>query len=144
MYSVHFGGLFALKQWISSSLKHDAVPRVNNFCYIPKTSTVIQVYPDRDITPQLLIARCGCFAAIVEGNVSIYNKTLYVWSLGKLLTFVSPARVLMFPSTLSRENIRTPGKQNQVFSSRPYIKCTLFYVNNPQNLWHYGMGETEN
>ena len=28
---IHFGGLFALKQWISSSLKHDTVPRVNNF-----------------------------------------------------------------------------------------------------------------
>ena len=26
--TVHFGGLFALKQWISSSLKHDTVPRV--------------------------------------------------------------------------------------------------------------------
>ena len=26
--TVHFVGLFALKQWISSSLKHDTVPRV--------------------------------------------------------------------------------------------------------------------
>ena len=30
--TAHFGGLFALKQWISSSLKHETVPRVNNFC----------------------------------------------------------------------------------------------------------------
>ena len=28
--TVHSGGLFALKQWISSSLKHDTVPRVIN------------------------------------------------------------------------------------------------------------------
>jgi len=28
-FSIHFGGLFALKQWIFSSLKHDTVPRVN-------------------------------------------------------------------------------------------------------------------
>ena len=27
---VHLGGLFALKQWISCSLKHDTVPRVSN------------------------------------------------------------------------------------------------------------------
>ena len=32
-YRVHFGGFFALKQWISSSLKHDTVPRVNNLYY---------------------------------------------------------------------------------------------------------------
>ena len=31
------GGLFALKQWISSSLKHDTVPRVNNlYCFYVK------------------------------------------------------------------------------------------------------------
>ena len=28
--TVHFGSFFALKQWISSSLKHDTVPRVIN------------------------------------------------------------------------------------------------------------------
>ena len=34
-YRVHFGGFFALKQWISSSLKHDIVPRVNNlYCFM--------------------------------------------------------------------------------------------------------------
>ena len=27
--TVHLGGLFALKQWIPCSLKHDTVPRVN-------------------------------------------------------------------------------------------------------------------
>ena len=26
--TVHLGGLFALKQWMSCSLKHDTVPRV--------------------------------------------------------------------------------------------------------------------
>jgi len=31
--TVHFGGVFALKQWIISSLKHDTVPRVNNLYY---------------------------------------------------------------------------------------------------------------
>lgn len=30
--TVHFGELFALKQWISSLLKHDTVPGVNNWC----------------------------------------------------------------------------------------------------------------
>ena len=35
--TVHFGGLFALKQWISSSLKHDTVPRVINlYCFYVK------------------------------------------------------------------------------------------------------------
>ena len=34
----HFGGLFALKQWTSSSLKHDRVPRVFNlYCFYVKT-----------------------------------------------------------------------------------------------------------
>ena len=32
------GGLFALKQWISSSLKHDTVQRVNNLnCFYAKS-----------------------------------------------------------------------------------------------------------
>ena len=36
-YGVHFGGFFALKQRISSSLKHDTVPRVNNlYCFYAK------------------------------------------------------------------------------------------------------------
>ena len=31
------GGVFALKQWIISSLKHDTVPRVNNlYCFYVK------------------------------------------------------------------------------------------------------------
>ena len=35
--TVHFGGLFALKQWIISSLKHDTVPRVNDlYCFYVK------------------------------------------------------------------------------------------------------------
>ena len=35
--TVHFGGVFALKQWIISSLKHDTVPRVDNlYCFYVK------------------------------------------------------------------------------------------------------------
>ena len=35
--TVHFGGVFALKQWIISSLKHDTVPRVTNlYCFYVK------------------------------------------------------------------------------------------------------------
>ena len=35
--TVHVGGLFALKQLISSSLKHDIVPRVNDLdCFYAK------------------------------------------------------------------------------------------------------------
>ena len=35
--TVHFGGVFALKQWIISSLKHDTLPRVNNlYCLYVK------------------------------------------------------------------------------------------------------------
>ena len=35
--TVHLGGLFALKQWTSCSLKHDTVPRVNNlYCFYVK------------------------------------------------------------------------------------------------------------
>ena len=36
--TVHLGGLFALKQWISCSLKHDTVPGVNNlYCFYVKS-----------------------------------------------------------------------------------------------------------
>ena len=35
--AIFFGGLFAFKQWISSSLKHDTVPRVSNlYCFCVK------------------------------------------------------------------------------------------------------------
>ena len=35
--TVHLGGLFALKQWIFCSLKHDTVPRVNKlYCFYVK------------------------------------------------------------------------------------------------------------
>ena len=41
--TVHSGGLFALKQWISSSLKHDTVPRVINlYCFYVKTPPPLQ------------------------------------------------------------------------------------------------------
>ena len=37
--TVHFGGLFTLKQWIFSSLKHDPVPRENKlYCFYVKNS----------------------------------------------------------------------------------------------------------
>ena len=35
--TVLFGGLFTLKQWIISSLKHDTLPRVNKlYCFYVK------------------------------------------------------------------------------------------------------------
>ena len=35
--TVLFGGLFTLKQWVISSLKHDTVPRVNKlYCFYVK------------------------------------------------------------------------------------------------------------
>ena len=49
-----------------------------------------------------------------------YNKTLNVWSLSKLVSFVF-ARVLMFPQMTSGLS----GKQNELFPSGPYIKCIL-------------------
>ena len=44
--TVQFGGLFALRQWISSSLKHDTVPRVNDlYCfYVKKPSKCIALW----------------------------------------------------------------------------------------------------
>ena len=41
--AVLFGGLFTLKQWIISSLKHDTVPRVNKlYCfYVKNTQNVL-------------------------------------------------------------------------------------------------------
>ena len=47
----------------------------------------------------------------VEVKVLEYNKTLNVRSLGKPVSFVFP-RVLMFPSTSSRETSGLSGKQN--------------------------------
>ena len=72
------------------------------------------MYPDRDIIAQLLPARrlyLFGFAMIIQGKVSIYNKTLNVWSLGKLVSLVFP-RVMKFPSTSSRETSGLSGKQN--------------------------------
>ena len=38
--AICFGGLFALKQWIFCSLKHDTVPRVKNlYCFYVKKKT---------------------------------------------------------------------------------------------------------
>ena len=56
-------------------------------------------------TPSLLV--CLFFCMIVQ----TYNKALNVWFLGKLVSFVFP-RVLMFPSTSSRETSGVSGKQN--------------------------------
>ena len=52
-------------------------------------------------------------------------STVIGWFLGKLVSFFF-ARVLMFPSTSSRETSGLSGKQNQLFPSGPYIKCILF------------------
>ena len=47
--TVHFGGVFALKQWIMSSLKHDTVPRVNNlYCFYVKNPPKRVVLWDRE------------------------------------------------------------------------------------------------
>ena len=72
-------------------------------------------------TPTLLVGFCYM-------NVLIYNKTLNAWSLKKIVSFVFP-RVLMFPSTSSRETSGLSGKQNWLFPSGPYIKCTAVYYN---------------
>ena len=49
--------------------------------------------------------------SFVAVEVKAYNKTLNVRSLEKPVSFVFP-RVLMFPSTLSRETSGLSGKQN--------------------------------
>ena len=63
----------------------------------------------------------------------MYNKTLNVWSLGKLVSFLFPG-VLMFPRTKSWETSGLLEKQNSLFCSGPYIKyiildgqCTLSF-----------------
>ena len=43
--AIFFGGFFAFKQRISSSLKHDTVPRVNNFyCFYVKSPQIVYHY----------------------------------------------------------------------------------------------------
>ena len=43
------GGVFALKQWIISSLKHDIVPRVNNlYCFYVKNPPKRMALWDRE------------------------------------------------------------------------------------------------
>ena len=61
---------------------------------------------------------------LFKGKSKYIKKPLYVWFLGKLVSFVFP-RVLMFPSTSSREISGLPGKQNWLFPSGLYIKCIM-------------------
>ena len=61
---------------------------------------------------------------LFKGKSKYIKKTLYVWFLGKLVSFVFPW-VLMFPSTSSREISGLPGKQNWLFPSGLYIKCIM-------------------
>ena len=50
------------------------------------------------------------FVVVEVVKVKKYNKTLHVGSLGKPVSFVFP-RVLMFPSTSSRETSGLSGQQ---------------------------------
>ena len=45
--TVYFRGLFALNQWISSSLNYDTIPRVFNlYCFYVKTTQNVLHYGD--------------------------------------------------------------------------------------------------
>ena len=57
----------------------------------------------------------------------MYNKTLNVWSLGKLVSFLFP-RVLMFLRTMSWETSGLLEKQNPLFCAGPYVKYILFWM----------------
>ena len=61
-------------------------------------------------TESTVLVRSGYSFVAVEVKVE-YNKILNVRSLGKPVSFVFP-RVLMFPSTSSRETSGLSGKQN--------------------------------
>ena len=80
-----------------------------------RTPDQIQMYPDRDTIAQLLPARRLFFLFLLYDclweSLNIYYKTLNVWSLLKLVSFAFP-RVLMFPSTSSRETLGLSGQQN--------------------------------
>ena len=74
----------------------------------------IQMYADRDTGVQLLPARRLFLFLLYDclwESINICYKTLNVWSLLKLVSFVFP-RVVMFPSTLSRETLGLSGQQN--------------------------------
>ena len=48
--TAQFGGLFALKQWISSSLKHDTVPRVNDlYCFYERAPQKVLHFRNRKV-----------------------------------------------------------------------------------------------
>ena len=64
------------------------------------------------------------FFVAVEVEFLEYNKITHVKSLGKPVILVFP-RVLMFPSTSSRETSGLLGKQNKLFPSGSDIKCTM-------------------
>ena len=59
--TIHFGGLFALKQWISSSMKRDTVPRVNNvYCFNVKILPTVLHYGMVKIVIITKSAACTC------------------------------------------------------------------------------------
>ena len=65
--TVHFGGLFTLKQWIISSLKHDTVPRVNKLhCFYVKNPPKRIALWDRE-NSQFVIRYSGLFAIRYSG-----------------------------------------------------------------------------
>ena len=67
--TVLFGGLFTLKQWIISSLKHDTVPRVNKlYCFYVKNPPKRIALWDRENSQCCLPLICLC-----EGTLSCYR-----------------------------------------------------------------------
>ena len=73
--TVLFGGLFTLKQWIISSLKHDTVPRVNKlYCFYVKN-------------PPKRIALWDCENSKLheaDSNLFISEKTEYIISASEM------------------------------------------------------------
>ena len=60
--TVHFGGLFTLKQWIFSSLKHDPVPRENKlYCFYVKNPPKRIALWDRENSQYNLSFFLDCF-----------------------------------------------------------------------------------
>ena len=59
--TVLFGGLFTLKQWIISSLKHDTVPRVNKlYCfYVKKPPKRIALWDRENSQCCVSLIRCN-------------------------------------------------------------------------------------
>jgi len=74
--TVHFGGVYALKQWMISSLKHDSVPRVNSlYCFYVKNPPKRVALWDRENSQcnacpaKCVIFICGYFSVGAQGNI---------------------------------------------------------------------------